>query len=322
MFSPRFLLDDRKWQIVASVMLIGALIYLIRYSTVYFDHPSQIGLGWGCLAGVYLMYKLKATRQQPWRMIFIVLSSFLALRYILWRIFDTMIYTGAYDFIGMLLLLLAEIYAVTLFFLGMFINIWPLDRKLATLPADASLLPTVDIFIPTYNESEEIIRVTATAAIQIEYPRERVKIYLLDDGGTLAKRSHPEAGTAAWERHYRLRIMAEELGVGYITRETNQQAKAGNINHALRHTDGEVVLILDCDHVPTHDILKHTIGHFVADKNLFLVQTPHFFINSNPVEKNLEGIANPSGENDMFYRTMHPAMDWRYLQGSFPLGWS
>jgi cellulose synthase (UDP-forming) len=127
---------------------------------------------------------------------------------------------------------------------------------------------------------------------------------------------------AAWERHYRLREMAADLGIGYFTRETNQQAKAGNINHALQYTDGEVLLILDCDHVPTKDILQNTVGHFIADPKLFLVQTPHFFINPTPVEKNLEGMATPSGESDMFYRRIHPALDfWNasYFCGSAAL---
>jgi len=320
--AQNILLNPRAWQLFAVLPLIVTLIYLIRYSTLYFNQQEQILLGWGCLAALFVMYKLKAARRQPWRMIFIVLAGVLALRYILWRILDTMIYTNVYDFLGMSLLLLAEIYAVSLLFFGLFINAWPLDRKAAKLPQDVSLLPSVDIFIPTYNEPDEIIRITATAATQIAYPKEKLKIYLLDDGSTLAKRNHPEHGDAAWERHYRLRHMAAELGISYITRETNQQAKAGNINHALRYTDSEVILILDCDHVPTQDILKNTMGFFVADKNLFLVQTPHFFINSSPVEKNLDGIANPSGENDMFYRTMHPAMDlWNasYFCGSAAL---
>jgi len=309
-------------QLALSVLIIGGLIYLIRFSTIHFDHPNQIGLGWGCLAIMFLMSKLKIAQQQPWRIIFIVLASALALRYILWRTFDTMIYTGPLDFIGMSLLLAAEIYASVLLIFGLFVNIWPLERNPLALPEDASLLPTVDIFIPTYNEPDDIIRITATAATQVEYPKEKVNIYLLDDGGTIAKRNDPKTGMAAWERHYRLRQMAESLGIGYLTRETNQQAKAGNINHALQHTDGDVVLILDCDHVPTHDILQNTIGHFVSDNNLFLVQTPHFFINSSPVEKNLDGVANPSGENDMFYRRMHPAMDlWNasYFCGSAAL---
>ena len=310
------------WQLAMSFLFAGALIYLMRFSTTYFDHPKQMAIGWGCLAVMFLMLKLQATRKQPWRLLFIVLTAFVALRYILWRIFDTMIYTGIFDIIGMSLLLIAEIYASILLLLGLFINTWPLERETAVFPEDTNLLPTVDVFIPTYNEPDEIIRITATAAIQIEYPRDKLNVYLLDDGGTHAKRNHPENGMEAWERHYRLRQMAIDLGIGYLTRETNQSAKAGNVNHALQHTDGEVLLILDCDHVPTRDILKNTIGHFVSDENLFLVQTPHFFINSSPVEKNLEGVANPSGENDMFYRRMHPAMDfWNssYFCGSAAL---
>lgn len=321
-YAQKYLPDNRVWQLAASFLLVGALLYLIRFSTTYFDHPNQIAIGWGSLACMVVMYHLKMTRQQPWRMFFIVVTAFVALRYILWRTFDTMIYTGVLDFVGMSLLLIAEIYACILLLLGLFINCWPLERKALALPEDTSLLPTVDIFIPTYNEPDEIIRITATAATQIEYPGDKLNVYLLDDGGTQAKRNHPETGIDAWTRHYRLRQMAIDLGIGYLTRETNQQAKAGNVNHALQHTNGDVVLILDCDHVPTRDILKNTIGHFVADENLFLVQTPHFFINSSPVEKNLEGVANPSGENDMFYRRMHPAMDfWNssYFCGSAAL---
>ncbi len=321
-YALRLRTDSQIWQIAAWALLAGGLLYLIRFSTIYFDHTSQIGLGWITLACMFLMYRLKLTREQPWRMIFLVLAAFVAVRYILWRAFDTMIYTGFLDIIGMSMLLIAEIYASVLLLLGLFINAWPLERKPFALPGDKSLLPTVDVFIPTYNEPDEIIRITATAATQIDYPREKLNIYLLDDGGTQAKRNHPENGMDAWNRHYRLRQMAIDLGIGYLTRETNQQAKAGNVNHALQHTHGDVVLILDCDHVPTSDILKNTMGYFVADEKLFLVQTPHFFINSSPVEKNLEGVANPSGENDMFYRRMHPSMDfWNssYFCGSAAL---
>ena len=164
------------WQLAASFLLVGALLYLIRFSTTYFDHPNQMALGWGCLAVMFILHQLKITRQQPWRMLFIVLTAFVALRYILWRTFDTMIYTGVFDIIGMSLLLVAEIYACVLLLLGLFINCWPLERKLLALPEDASLLPTVDVFIPTYNEPDEIIRITATAAMQIEYPKDKWQI--------------------------------------------------------------------------------------------------------------------------------------------------
>lgn len=210
----------------------------------------------------------------------------------------------------MALVYLAELYALAIYFMGMFVNIWPMQSQPIPLPDDPTLLPTVDIFIPTYNESDDIVRITATAACQIDYPRDKLNIYILDDGASQAKRAHPESGKAAWERHYRLRDMARELGILYLTRETNQQAKAGNINHALEHCRGDLVLVLDCDHVPTRDILQRTVGHFIVDPKLFLVQTPHFFINPTPVERNLEGRANPYSEGDMFYKQIHLSLDF------------
>ena len=315
--------NGQTWQVVtASVLLIMALLYLLQLTFSFFEMQQQMVLGWGCFAAILLMHRIKRFRRQPWRLVLMIVAAFLALRYFQWRTVDTLIYTGPGDFIGMSLLYLAEVYGLAIYFLGMFINIWPLESKPVPLPEDDDKLPNVDVFIPTYNEPDDIIRITATAATQIDYPKDKLRIHILDDGGTQAKRNHPETGMDAWKRHYRLREMAAGLGIGYFTRETNQQAKAGNINHALQYTDGDVILILDCDHVPTRDILQHTVGHFVADPKLFLVQTPHFFINPTPVEKNLEGMATPSSESDMFYRRIHPALDfWNasYFCGSAAL---
>jgi cellulose synthase (UDP-forming) len=178
------------------------------------------------------------------------------------------------------------------------------------LPKDESVLPTVDIFIPTYDESEAIVRMTVTAATQIDYPKDRLNIYILDDGGTHAKRRSKESGEKAWRRHYKLRRLAQTLGVHYLTRETNQKAKAGNINHALQHTNGDLILILDCDQVPTKDILQNTVGQFLSDPKMFLVQTPHFFINETPVNNVITGISNRPDESEMFYRKIQPAMNF------------
>jgi cellulose synthase (UDP-forming) len=313
----------RDWQIAtAGALLAGFLFYSIQFTNALFGNTEQIYLGWGCFAIIFLMSRAGKSHLHPWRLVLILLSTFLALRYIQWRTFDTLIYTGPLDFVGMSLLYLAEVYGFAIYLLGMFVNIWPLESKHVPLPDEVELLPVVDVFIPTYNEPDEIVRITATAATQIDYPKEKLRVYILDDGGTHAKRNHPEQGMAAWERHHRMRRMADELGIGYLTRETNQQAKAGNINHALQYTDGDLVLILDCDHVPTRDILQNTVGQFVADDKLFLVQTPHFFINPSPIEKSLSGIANPSVESDMFYRRIHPAMNfWNasYFCGSAAL---
>jgi cellulose synthase (UDP-forming) len=302
-----------------AALIAGSLLLLLEYASIYLDINEQTALGWGALLALIVLYKLPLSHRQPWRLLLIVVGSFLALRYILWRTTDTLLYTGPADFVGMTALYVAEVYAIAVHFLGAFVNAWPVRHGPLALPDDPALLPTVDVFIPTYNEADDIVRVTAVAATQLDYPPEKLRVWILDDGGTAQKRADPEHGMAAWARHYRLRRMAAELGIGYITRSHNTQAKAGNINHALYHTRGELLLVLDCDHVPTRDMLRNTVGHFLADRHLFLVQTPHFFINPTPIEKNLAGVANVPSENDMFYRTIHAGLDsWNasYFCGS------
>ena len=57
------------------------------------------------------------------------------------------------------------------------------------------------------------------------------------------------------------------------------------------------------------DFLKHTVGHFQRDEKLFLVQTPHFFLNPDPVEKNLETFQRMPSENEMFYSVIQKGLD-------------
>ena len=304
------------------LLLAAALLYLLNLGEAHFTHTVQILTGWIVLGALFVMHRLKVFRRMPWRAVFILLSAYLALRYLWWRTFETLIYSNVADFIGMSLLYLAEIYGITLHLLGMFVNLWPLEHKPVPLTGDAAQWPTVDVFIPTYNESEDIVRATVTAAAQIDYPRDKLRIHILDDGGTVNKRNDPENSERAWQRRYGLMRIARDAGANYITRETNRSAKAGNLNHALDHTDGELILALDCDHVPTQDILKNTVGHFFADANLYLVQTPHFFINPGPAEKALAGIGSLPDEGDMFYRVIHQGLDsWNasYFCGSAAL---
>lgn len=311
----------------AFIVLLGAsLLTSSLYLTEQYLNPDMRQfVGWGAFFIFYGVYRLamKYDWQESFpRIILILFSAFLAIRYITWRTYDTLYYTGPLDFIALALLYLAECHTIALHIFSLIINAWPLRRKIVPVALDSANLPTVDVFIPTYSESEEITRITVMAATQLKYPADKLRIHILDDGGTQARRRNPATSEAAWKRYYSLRKMAADLGVNYITRETNKHAKAGNINHAMRVTDGDIVLVLDCDHVPTSDMLENTVGMFLKDEKLFLVQTPHFFINPTPVEKQLEGVGSVSVENDMFFRLIHLGLDfWNssYFCGSAAL---
>ncbi|MGB9670391.1 MAG: UDP-forming cellulose synthase catalytic subunit [Halothiobacillaceae bacterium] len=245
------------------------------------------------------------------RLLAIFIAGFVSLRYFSWRINNTVSYHDPFSLIGAFLLLGAEIYGLTIYLVGAFVNAWPIHRTPPRLPDDPNLLPTVDILVPTYNEDPELLELTLLAATQIDYPKTRFKVYLCDDGGSVQRRNRPDVSAQAWERYHTLNALCERVGAIYVTREKNLHAKAGNINSALQdHCRGDLVLILDADHIPTQDILKNTVGFFLRDPKLFLVQTPHYFINPDPLERNLRTYEQMPSENEMFYTVIQHGLDF------------
>ncbi len=291
----------------AAWLGIGTLLLLLAALPV--DTLDQALVGWSIL--LLLLVLRRRGGKGMLRVALLLLAAFLSLRYLFWRTGYTLSYHDLPSFLGALLLYAAELYGITIYLLGLFVNAHPLHRESVPLPENPALLPTVDILIPSYNETPELLEVTLMAAHQIRYPRDKLRIYLLDDGGTVQRRTDPDPQKAAeaWQRYQTLNRLCERLGIRYITRERNEHAKAGNLNAALPETRGELVLILDADHVPTVDILERTVGLFVRDEKLFLVQTPHFFINPDPVERNLRVFGQMPGENEMFYSVIQPGLD-------------
>jgi len=118
----------------------------------------------------------------------------------------------------------------------------------------------VDIFFTSYDEDEELVRVSILDAKNITYPHNiDIRIHILDDG-----------------RREAMRLVAEEEGVNYITRENNVGFKAGNLRNALEETSGDFIVICDADTRPFPSILQNTLGYF-RDPDVAWVQTPQWF---------------------------------------------
>jgi len=327
--------DNDRTPILFLILTGVPLFFFFVYTAfLHFSITAQFWIGWGSLALIIFFTRCFDRSPEIQRIIIVLICLFLAVRYWLFRVTDTLIYVGLADFIALLLLFSAESYAIFTYILGMFVNIYPIRRQIKRVDLENPNLPTVDVFIPTFNEPETIVSTTMAAAKRINYPSEKLNIYLLDDGGTLELRRDPNPVKAsmAQERHQNLKSLAASMGVKYLTREKNIHAKAGNINEALlkdcpeealskaalgscmamgeEGSNGDLILILDCDHVPTRDILENTVGFFMKDERLFLVQTPHFFINPDPVEKNLATFLEKPSENEMFYGGVHLGLDF------------
>ncbi|WP_296103105.1 UDP-forming cellulose synthase catalytic subunit [uncultured Agrobacterium sp.] len=246
-----------------------------------------------------------------WRLIGLGFGTAIVLRYVYWRTTSTLPPVNQLEnFIPGFLLYLAEMYSVMMLALSLVIVSMPLPSR-KTRPGSAGYVPTVDVFVPTYNEDAELLANTLAAAKNMDYPTDRFTVWLLDDGGTLQKRNAPNIleAQAAARRHAELQRLCADLGVNYLTRERNVHAKAGNLNNGLEHSTGELVTVFDADHAPARDFLLETVGYFEEDPKLFLVQTPHFFLNPDPIERNLRTFETMPSENEMFYGIIQRGLD-------------
>lgn len=179
----------------------------------------------------------------------------------------------------------AEVYGFMAALMHFYMN-WRLTDRQAPAAAKGA---TVDVFIPTYNESMELVRRTLKAALNLDYP---AKVWLLDDGNRAE-----------------MRQLAAELGCQYLAREDNRDAKAGNLNHALKHSDGEFIAIFDADHAPRRNFLSRTLGYF-RDARVAFVQTPQDFYNLDSFQhRGKAGKGSIWTEQSLFFRVIQRGKD-------------
>ncbi|MBV1704548.1 MAG: UDP-forming cellulose synthase catalytic subunit, partial [Hyphomicrobiales bacterium] len=247
----------------------------------------------------------------PWRHVFLAIGTSIVLRYYYWRTTNTLPpFAEPLNFTAGVLLWAAEAYSGVMLAISLFVTADPIERPPPPIVADADL-PTVDVYVPTYNEDPAMVAMTVAGALRMDYPAGKLKVFILDDGGTDQKcgQANEKAAAEARARRAELTQLAADLGAGYLTRAKNLHAKAGNMNSALAHTKGAIILVFDADHVPMREFLRHTAGHFVADPKLFLCQTPHCFSNPDPLEKNLGTFKSMPSENEMFYGIIQRGLD-------------
>ncbi len=225
-------------------------------------------------------------------LLLIVLSVTASSRYLWWRVSSTLNWDQSLDLLWGIVLLCAEIYTWVILLFGYLQNVWPLKRMPAPLPSSQLEWPSVDILIPTYNEPLKVVMPTVYAALGIDWPRDKLNIYLLDDG-----------------RREQFQRFAGLVGIGYLTRPDNKHAKAGNLNHALSVIDGDYIAVFDCDHIPTRAFLQATMGWFQRDAKLALMQTPHHFFSPDPFERNLHMFRRTPNEGELFYGVIQDGND-------------
>jgi cellulose synthase (UDP-forming) len=233
-------------------------------------------------APLYFIPRLSARQERLTRIVAVVAWGY-GLYWVAWRWTSTINWDAP---VFSLTLLVAETYGLISALLLVF-TVWKINHR-ETPPAPDGL--SVDVFITCYDEPLQLLRRTAIGAAAIRYPH---RTWILDDG-----------------RRNEVRAMARELGIGYIRRKGNANAKAGNLNNALRHTRGEFILQLDADHVPLPNILDRMLGYF-NDPKVAFIQSPQDFYNTTD---SFTHVVNDEGrrlweENRIFFSLIQPGKD-------------
>lgn len=196
-----------------------------------------------------------------------VIALVLGANYLRWRWMDSLNFDALWFAIPLVV-------AETLSYIGLVLftfNIWqtrdtPMQPPPATIgecadmPGDEGRRIAVDVFITTYSEEEELVRLSIRDAKALAYPHPLdLRVHVLDDGKRPA-----------------MRAVAEEEGVNYITRSSNVGFKAGNLRNALENTSGDFIIICDADTRLFPSYIEHTLGYF-RDHDVAWVQTPQWF---------------------------------------------
>jgi cellulose synthase (UDP-forming) len=229
--------------------------------------------------------------------VFLVVWMIVA-RYLNWRIFTTVWPAeGPWYEVGWIWLCLAvELFAMLDSLILYMTFLRRSDRRAEADAHEARLrakpaheLPPVDVYIATYNEPLDVLEKTITGALCLDYPN--FKVWVLDDG-----------------RRPWLKDFCARKGAGYITRPDNAHAKAGNINHALRQTNADYVVVLDADFIVQREFLMRTMGFF-DDASIGIVQVPHTFYNHDPMQTNLALSKALPDDQRFFFEAIMPSRD-------------
>ncbi len=278
------------------LLVAGVVFYFLAVLPLTWPQQAVLGL-------LTLMISLSLARASDSYIItlcLLIMSLFCTFRYGFWRIEQVMRFFqdpanhwGALDAFFIVSLLMAEIYAFLILFLGYFQTIWPLRRAPVALPDSPDEWPHIDVLIPTYNEPLDMVRYTALGALNMDWPADKLHVYILDDG-----------------RRPEFEQFAFEADIGYKVRPDNKHAKAGNINTALKSVHSPYVAIFDCDHVPTRSFLQMTMGWMLRDPKLAVLQTPHHFYSPDPFERNLGQFRVTPNEGELFYGIVQDGNDF------------
>jgi cellulose synthase/poly-beta-1,6-N-acetylglucosamine synthase-like glycosyltransferase len=141
-------------------------------------------------------------------------------------------------------------------------------RQTPPPPKEFQELPVVTVQLPVYNEIYVVERLLR-AVSEIDYPREKLEIQILDDSTDETKEMTDREALRLRRSGFQIEVLRRAQRTGF---------KAGALDYGLQKAKGEFFLILDADFIPAPQILQKTI-HYFTDPTIGMIQTRWGHIN-------------------------------------------
>ncbi|MBI2124407.1 glycosyltransferase family 2 protein [Candidatus Pacearchaeota archaeon] len=153
-------------------------------------------------------------------------------------------------------MLLWSAYLTSLYF-AIFWFLVLLDREKKPRIRRLRKYPAVSIVVPAYNE-EKNIAPTLASLVQLDYPKNRLEIMVVNDGSK-DNTKHMVKNFIAKNRAFDIKLI-----------DKKNEGKGAALNDGLRIAKGEFFACLDSDSIVTRDSLKKILPHF-THKNIAVV---------------------------------------------------
>lgn len=136
-------------------------------------------------------------------------------------------------------------------------------------------VPSVDVCVTCCGEPVDIVLNTIAAAIAQDYPPERFRVIVLDDGHSTALRDAVQVQNSISRDHGGPEILYRSR---HVEPGTKSYFKAGNlrfgITEAKRRGDSEYFASLDADMITESDWLRSMLPHLILNPHIGLVNPP------------------------------------------------
>ncbi|KAI0517553.1 nucleotide-diphospho-sugar transferase [Xylaria bambusicola] len=143
-----------------------------------------------------------------------------------------------------------------------------------------NVAPSVDIMIPCCKEAVDVVMDTVKAALAIDYPSDKFRVFILDDGKDDVLREAVETlkkNTCSADLS-RLHYLSRTIKAGQ-----KSHYKSGNLQYGIEETGrmsgSEYLASLDADMIPDKNWLRAMVPHLILEDNLALACPPQRYYN-------------------------------------------